>query len=155
MSLLIPPPFLCTSRRYSNMPEFIIWTQEWCQWIWAALVYGEIKKEVVEHLFPRSLEERDGLKLGEGSTCMCTPIAFLGFSTVPLSLLGTWACKSWMWGQKGRTDTRGVGEAEAGCKSLWTLDAVKVSDYNPEGECQLPKNPGLGPDVSRCFVSPQ
>lgn len=30
---------------------------------------GEIEREVFEHSFLRSLEERDGLKLGEGSTC--------------------------------------------------------------------------------------
>lgn len=49
---------------------------------------------------------------------------------------------------------RGVGEVEARCKPLCTLDAVRVSDYNPEGKCQLPKNAGLRLDVCRCFVSP-
>lgn len=48
-----------------------------------------------------------------------------------------------------------VGEAETRCNPLCTLDAAKVSDYTPEGECQLPKNPGHRLDICRCFVSPQ
>lgn len=85
------------------------WTPGWCQWTWAALLYGGSRKGGGWMPPHTGFWGRGGLEMGEDIICMGedTPMSMPRFPTTPLSLWRTWACKSCLWGPEGRRDLEG------------------------------------------------